>query len=168
MQPGFTLTTDILLVSSRFDVYVPRYGHEARLLTADMPCSAAWNAAAKCAPPLRRVSLAPDVPRRHRALPLPRPCCHVPNRFEPLLDLLPDICSCLLRCRTLTLAPSSPFRRPGSAGNGAGAAAPASSAAAAPSNEGGLPPLPLPAQVKLLFSLRGSTFDNVLKGKAPG
>lgn len=30
-----------------FDVYVPRYGHEARLQTADMPCSSTWKASTK-------------------------------------------------------------------------------------------------------------------------
>lgn len=31
-----------------FDVYVPRYGVEGRLLTADMPCCAAWDSGSKC------------------------------------------------------------------------------------------------------------------------
>jgi len=31
-----------------FDVYVPRYGVEGRLLTADMACCASWNSSAKC------------------------------------------------------------------------------------------------------------------------
>lgn len=31
-----------------FDVYVPRFGHEARLQTADMACGSNWNASTKC------------------------------------------------------------------------------------------------------------------------